>query len=312
MSSEAAAVLALLGTSRVGYKTVNMCTAIAQGLGRLVSELVTLPKAELLDVLGVGQQEASGAFSSCGTPELERAAKAIEHIAHAGASMLLTTDSDYPERLRESLGHVTPPLLTVAGAQELLLEPMMAVVGAREATPTGLTLAGDCGRWCASQGIAVVSGGARGVDLIAHEAVLNAGGRTVVILPEGLLVYRGSRTIMEAVEEGRATLVSEFWPKAKWATHAAVTRNATICGLASMVCVIDPRKTGGSVRTARLGLEQGKAVAVFDGSTEGRTGRRLQQSGASDLAPNGVLDAQHLEQLWASCNTPSARQGDLW
>lgn len=310
MPTEAETLFALLNAAGVGYKTVNRAVAAAQGIGRSLSELVELPEKELIGALGVGQNEVALAIANCGPNELDAANKALSRLARAGASVLSCTDRDYPLALIEHLGQSTPPILTVMGALELLGEPSMAIVGGRKASNTGLTLAADSARWCVAHGIPVVSGGARGIDHAAHEACLKAAGRTVVVLPQGLMTYRGSRLIMEAVEEGNAALVSEFAPDAQWATHAAVTRNATICALARKIAVIDPRKTGGSIRTARLGLAQGKIVAVYDGAAVEPVAESLFQEGALPLAPGGILDTAELKRLWQS-ETTRPQQGEL-
>ena len=110
--------------------------------------------------------------------------------------------------------------------------------------------------------MAVVSGGAAGVDWAAHDAALQSGGSTVIFLPQGILVYEMSSAWREAMDEGRLLLASEYLPDAPWRTYAAVSRNALIAAQARLVCVIEPRKQGGSLLTARHAVDQGKQVLV--------------------------------------------------
>lgn len=310
MPTEAQTLLALLNTPGVGIKTVNRAVAVARGIGRPLSDLVHLSEKECIEALGVGQIDIARALGKCGANQLDTARKALERLARAGASVLTCTDRDYPTEMVKHLGQSTPPILTVMGPLELLEEPSMAIVGGRRASNTGLGLAADAARWCVAQTIPVVSGGASGIDEAAQEACLKAGGHTIVVLPQGLMSYRGSHVIMKAVEEGRAALVTEFAPDAQWATHAALTRNATICALARQIAVIDPRKTGGSVRTARIGLAQGKHVAIYDGAATEPVAKDLYKEGAVPLAPGGMLDTAELERLWRT-ETPRPQQGEL-
>jgi predicted Rossmann fold nucleotide-binding protein DprA/Smf involved in DNA uptake len=118
---------------------------------------------------------------------------------------------------------------------------------------------------------------------------------------------------MEAAEEGRAAIVSEFAPDSRWHTHAAVTRNATISALSRLVCVIEPRKTGGSVRTARCGLEQGKQVLVHGSRDPESPIAALRRAGAGSLLDEqGQFSGARLQDRWRNPPATSASQADLF
>jgi predicted Rossmann fold nucleotide-binding protein DprA/Smf involved in DNA uptake len=113
--------------------------------------------------------------------------------------------------------------------------------------------------------------------------------------------------------QGRAVIVSQFAPDARWQTHAAVTRNATISALARMVCVIEPKKIGGSIRTARAAVAQGKRVLFYCPEAGPHSpARLLRQAGALDLVPpDHSFCPESLLNQWTSAPAP-ARQTDLF
>ncbi len=227
--------------------------------------------------------------------------------------MLFVNDEDYPNRLRTSLGSSAPVLLFVQGNAGLLHGDAVAIVGARLVSRRGAKLADSCATAFARQRVTVVSGAAHGVDTAAHRAAVRADGPTVAVLPQGLFTYHAPRFLRKAVEAGRGVLVSEFLPDASWAAHAAVVRNATISGLSRMVCVFEPKKRGGSIRTARAGLDQGKRVAVYYGATSHSSpAEELGRLGAVTVDGTS-LEGEVLEQLWATAPSPArASQEELF
>lgn len=90
-----------------------------------------------------------------------------------GRDLLTLADADYPPALAELTD--PPPLLYLHGRRELLQQPMLAVVGSRQATPQGRRDATRFARALAGSGLTVVSGLAAGIDAAAHEGALAAG-----------------------------------------------------------------------------------------------------------------------------------------
>ncbi|HNY87034.1 MAG TPA: DNA-processing protein DprA [Candidatus Hydrogenedentes bacterium] len=166
----------------------------------------------------------------------------------------------YPAAFDACLGADAPPLLYHTGDLALASAVAGAVVGTRSPSRNGLRAAGRCAASLVRGGAVVVSGAAAGVDTAAHETALRDGGRSVAVFPQGLLTLTLPDPWREAVEAGRLLLLSECPPHAGWQTHAAVARNRLIAALARAVCVVEPRKMGGSIQTARHAAAQGRAV----------------------------------------------------
>lgn len=313
MNTEATAALALTLCPGTGSGTVRDAMAVASNVGRSLHELVNLPARELVDLLPQGAGETAYALSQCTDEHLERASYVIQRLETSGGRTLVTTDAAYPRALKVHLERNTPPLLFVYGDAESLHVPSAAIVGARRPSDHGILLAQQCASTFAAQGIPVVSGGAEGIDSAAHSAALDAGGTTLVILPQGLLTYKASREVTSAREQGHLTLVSEFAPDAPWTVHGAVTRNATISALARVVCVIEPKKTGGSIRTARIALAQGKKVFVHVAKEHMGALRGLLGAGALPLLDDsGVFSREDLWAHWESAPNSEPRQHELF
>jgi len=311
--NDAVASLALLLSPGTGNAGVVLGQSAARAVDRPLGALVGLPARDLVALLPPGMARVAETLARCGQPHQARAARLIERLVQRGGQAITLHEKAYPAALRASLGRDAPALLTVLGDPALLVDAGGAVVGARKATRRGIKLARACAQEFCRAGIAVVSGGARGVDSAAHAAALAAGGKTVVVLPQGLLTYVPPKAVKAAVAQGRAILVSQFVPDAPWETHAAVTRNATISGIARVVCVIEPKKVGGSIRTARAALAQGKRVAAYcpEGLPGSAAGPLAQTPALELLDAAGHFSADRLLDIWASTPALPAGQADL-
>jgi len=307
----AAASMALMLCTGTGNTAVQEA---ARYLGQPLWALLRMRTRDLIDALPPGMEHVAEILARNRGPQQAHAARLLEELSRIGAQAFIPGEMGYPQALRASLRQNAPALLTILGDPALLSEPAVAIVGARHVSHYGVELAAACARVFCSAGIPVVSGGARGVDAAAHAAALAAGGKTVVVLAQGLLTYQAPKEIYSAQAEGRAVLVSQFMPDAPWASHAAVARNDTISALARLICVIEPKKTGGSIRTARCAIAQGKRLLLYcSGETSAGIPEPWARAGALHLLDaEGHFSAPRLLELWASAPPPPKGQGDLF
>jgi DNA processing protein len=189
-------------------------------------------------------------------------------------------EPEYPALLREI--DDPPPLLAVRGKFEVFARPTIAIVGARNASISGMRYATKLAREFGEAGFVVVSGLARGIDSAAHKASLISG--TVAVLAGGhAKPYPAEHhELLESLLENGAA-VSEM-PHA-WEPRARdfPRRNRLISGLAMGVVVVEAAERSGSLITARLAGEQGRDVFAVPGSpTDPRAGgtNRLLKQGA--------------------------------
>lgn len=194
--------------------------------------------------------------------KLDEAQECLNHISRSGIKMIHMLEADYPERLEAYLEISAPPIVFLYGEPSLLRQDGCAVVGTRSPSKAGVNAARRASERIAAAGLTLVSGGAVGVDRAAHDAAVLAGGTTVIFLPQGIKTYVLPEPWRKAMDEGRLLLASEYLPDAPWQTYAAISRNALIAAQSLLVCVIEPRKQGGSILTARHAMEQGKPLLV--------------------------------------------------
>lgn len=144
--------------------------------------------------------------------------------------------------------------------------PLLAIVGARRADPYGLELAARVARAAVAQGWGVISGGAVGVDLAAHEATMAAGGQTVAVLGGGLdQRIGGARGRILAQMRSQGALISPFPCGLAPRPWVFLARNRWIAEWASAVVVIQAGVRSGSLSTARAALKVGRPVWAAPG-----------------------------------------------
>lgn len=193
---------------------------------------------------------------------------ALRMLAQPGHHLLTLADDGYPASLFDT---GDPPIvLYVRGNPQLLRQPAVAIVGARNATEGGKDNARAFARHLAGRGWTIVSGLARGIDAAAHEGALQAGadgGGTVAVLACGLdITYpRQNAALAEAVAAGGA-LVTEYPPGTPALPFRFPDRNRLVAALARGVLVVEAASQSGSLGTARLAAECGREVFAIPGS----------------------------------------------
>ena len=223
-------------------------------------QLLGLPDDELLDWAGVPEPRRRYlAFD---------AAASREAIRTAGLDAVCRCSDAYPQGLRDLPD--PPAVLHVLG--RLPSGEGVAVVGARRATAYGLEVARSLGRSLAASGLTVVSGMALGVDSAAHEGALEApGGVTVAVMAGGAdRCYPARKAPLHRQIAARGAVVSELppgFPPYRWGFPA---RNRLIAALGSATVVVEAAERSGSLITADLAGEIGRAVAAVPGPVGSR------------------------------------------
>ncbi len=180
-----------------------------------------------------------------------------------GVSLLAPDEVGYPPRLATL--DDAPPLLGVRGALDVLMRPMIAIVGSRNASGAGLKFASTLARDLSDAGFVIVSGLARGIDQAAHRASL-AGGTVGVLAGGHDKIYPPEHEdLLEAMLENGGA-ISEMplghVPRARDFPR----RNRLISGAALGVVVVEAAHRSGSLITARIAAEQGREVFAVPGS----------------------------------------------
>lgn len=240
--------LRLLRSRRVGPTTFH----------RLMTEHGTATAA--LDALPeVARAAGVTDYTVCPTGVAEAELRAGQA---AGARMVTFRESLYPTALRDLSD--APPVLWMMGDAGVLDRPMIALVGARNASSLGTRMARSLAAELSEQGYTVVSGLARGVDTAAHLASLKGG--TLAVMAGGVdVIYPAENTALAGDILRTGLRISEqpmgLVPQARHFPG----RNRLISGLAQAVIVIEAAAKSGSLITARNALDQGREVMAVPG-----------------------------------------------
>jgi DNA processing protein len=194
------------------------------------------------------------------SPETE-----IGKLDRYGIKVLTYDDPDYPSRLKEIYDY--PPVLYIRGSLLPEDEWCLAVVGTRRATVYGKQVTEEIVTDLAQTKITIASGLAKGIDTIAHQSALAAGGRSLAVFACGLdIVYPGenAKLARDIIEHG--ALISEYPLGTKPRAENFPRRNRILSGLCLGVLITEAGETSGAMITARMALEQNREVFAIPGS----------------------------------------------
>ena len=226
--------------------------------------------------------------------------KVWEKIESQGIKILTWGDHEYPSRLKEI--DQPPPVLYIRG--EYLPDDLFAVaiVGTRKVTPYGRQVTEEIASYLAANGMTVVSGLARGVDAIAHQSALRAGGRTIGILGSGVdKIYPPEHRGLADQMMERGAIISDYAVSTPPEASNFPPRNRIISGLSLAVVVIEAAETSGALITAEFAAEQGREVFAVPGSIlapQSKGTNRLIQNGALPLlTPADLMQALDIHRI---------------
>lgn len=223
-------------------------------------------------------------------------ALALERWSRGGLWVISRGDPAFPRRLKQRLKHGAPPLLYGAGDKALLEAGGLAIIGSRDASESALEFTRAVAGRCARVGMAVVSGGARGVDAAAMQGATEAGGCCVGVLAADLLKTSVNRQNRMGIQEGRLVLVSPFYPEAGFNAGNAMGRNRYIYALADQALVIDSAlRSGGTWEGAVENLQHGWVPMYVRSPGEGAGNAALIAQGgrpftAEDASCDSLVD----------------------
>lgn len=183
-------------------------------------------------------------------------ALAMEKWQRAGLWVVTRSDPEYPKRLKQRLKTDSPPVLFGCGNKALLNAGGLAVIGSRNASEADLAFTDQVGAKAAKEGIAIVSGGARGVDETAMLGAIKQGGVVIGVMADSLLKAATSSKWRKGLMDDHAVLVSPFYPEAGFSAGNAMARNKYIYCLADSSLVIHSGKKGGTLNGAEENLKK--------------------------------------------------------
>ncbi len=229
--------------------------------------------------------------------------KMAEWIAQHDIQVLTWDDETYPAILKEI--EQPPPVLYVKGQIKTEDNRAVAIVGTRKVSAYGRQVTEEIAAYLAQNGFTVVSGLARGVDGIAHQTAIHAGGRTLAVLGCGVeQVYPAEhKKLAEQIIENGA-IISDYAPGTKPDAANFPPRNRIISGLSLATVVVEAGETSGALITATFAVEQGRDVMAIPGSIYAPQSR-----GTNRLIGQGAFPYTSITSLENLLNlSPKARQ----
>ncbi len=211
-------------------------------------------------------------------------------VIRRGYRPVTLLDAEYPDLLREI--HDPPPYLYAHG-RCFVFSPAVAVVGSRNPTRYGFSMARRLGADLAARGFWVVSGMATGIDTAAHQGALSAGGKTAAVLGSGLAVIYPpeNRKLYHDIAASGAVL-SELPVMAPPNAYNFPARNRIISGMTLGTVVVEAAQKSGSLITARLAGEQGRDVFAVPGSITS-----CKSAGAHSLLKQGAKLVERVDDI---------------
>ena len=223
-----------------------------------------------------------------------------QKVISCGIKVVISEDEEYPTRLKEI--DQSPPVLYIRGDFCEGDFWAVAIVGTRRITSYGRQVADEISSYLAQNGITIISGLARGVDAVAHQAALRVGGRTLAVLGCGVdRVYPPEHRNLtkEIVQQG--AVISDYPLGTPPDGSNFPPRNRIISGLSMAVVVIEAGQKSGALITANYAADQGRDVFAVPGNIQAHqskgTNLLIQQGAHPLLSGKDVLETLNLERV---------------
>ena len=178
-------------------------------------------------------------------------------------SKITIKGKEYPKQLKNIPN--PPKQLYFIGDIELLNKNSIAIIGTRNASENGKRLASKFSKELVAQGIVTVSGMAKGIDAEAHKSTIEAGGKTIAVLGNGLnhiFPPENTNLYQEIIKSG-GLVVSEYLPNTPPSSNLFLERNRIVSGISIGVLVVEAAYRSGTSVTAKLAKEQDRKVFVL-------------------------------------------------
>ena len=281
LSEEARALLAMRLVSGIGSR---LTTALLERFGS-ARKTLEASAHELAEIPYMSAALAEKLVQAWKHPDVDQE---VALMRQHGVNLVGIGDAVYPANLAQIPG--PPSLLYVAGTLTPADSRAIAVVGSRACSNYGRRVAERLGMDFARAGYTVVSGLARGIDSMAHQGVLKAGGRTLAVLAGGLSkIYPPEHADLAKQVQANGALISESAMLMEPMAGMFPARNRIISGLSQAVVVVEAAEKSGALITAEHAAEQGREVFAIPGAVDspysGGTLKLLRQGAKLGVMP---------------------------
>lgn len=214
-----------------------------------------------------------------------------EDLLEQGYEVISISSSEYPKTLKENLNNYSPPIIYTKGNKQILQENSVAIVGSREASDIALQFTTNIAKLVSKENKVVVSGFAKGVDKQALNSAIEHNGKSIIVLPQGIMTFAyGFKKYYKHIVDGNILVISTFFPKAPWSIQLAMARNPIIYGLAKEIFVAESNEKGGTWAGVMDGLRKGRRIYIRKPEPfEKNANNLLIEKGAIPVDFNGLI-----------------------
>ncbi len=285
-ASSPEALLALFSIPGIGPALMRR---LIGSLGSAEAVLDSSPR-QLMQLEGIDQKRARLIKNGVNESFVK---KQLSYLSQTDARLISYWDEAYPRSLKAI--YDPPAFLFAEGDTTLLEAPSLAIVGTRVPSEYGKQVTHALTGELCRRGFVIASGFARGVDTVAHKAALNAGGKTLAVLGNGLDVIYPSenRALLEAFGR-RGLRISEYPFGTKPDSGNFPKRNRIISGLSRGVLVVEAGEKSGALLTAMYALDQNREVFAVPGPVTSP-----KSAGTNNLIQQGAKLVRSVEDILA-------------
>lgn len=245
--NEAEIILRLIRLPDIGPVAVRKLAVKLEVLGKSLLDVENFSDHELARDLKLMTEQ----IKALRQPEMD-AAHDLAECGNQGIRAITQQDLLYPFEKLLIAGRARPALLFLKGNVELLKMPAIGISGSRQAAENSLKATNELCERLAEEGWVIVSGGARGVDEVAHLAAIRKGAGTIIVMPTGFFKPNFRDELKKRLDEEKTLLISEFPPEQGWTPGMAMMRNRLIAALSRGVVLVEPGSRGGTGGTGKL------------------------------------------------------------
>ena len=238
----------------IGPSNLKIIYDTIKGLNLSIQDMFNLSPKEIQEEFSFNKKIIDAIINAKGS--LTRIEEDYFNLLEAGVDVILFFEDSYPERLYDVLKNTFPPILYTYGNKRIFHERGAAILGEMNVSSKGKMITHLAARELAQHGIVTISGLAKGVDQIAHLSAVENAGKTIAILPFGIINLIIPEILQKVFDPQSFLIVSSFYPTREFSKFNAYSRNRLICALSYAVYIVESPLNGGIFEAGKSAHKQ--------------------------------------------------------
>lgn len=221
--------------------------------GLSITDLFGLNAGEIKEELHINDQVTAAIISA--KESLSRIEETYYQLLDGGIDTTLFFEDAYPGRFLDTLKNTFPPVIYSIGNKNISKDKGVAVLGESNISEKGESIAYLAAKELARHNIVTISGLAGGADIIAHRSALENTGKTIAILPYGIMNLKIPERLKDVFDPERMLMISPFFPSSEYSKYNAYNRNRLICALSYAAYLVESTPEGGIFEAAKSAVK---------------------------------------------------------